>query len=205
MPSVTPPVMPPSPPAFAWREIGRAWPEEDGTPAWIAWMAPWGDCGDALYRCLVIADGSVSIAIEFQRHGGVGARSIYRGRWDLPPADEDGDIAPRIRLLLAAADAAAAKATEATRQREGADRADGVRWREEMGDGPERRIRERAYFLWLREGCPTGRDQEFWVQACLEEAREVEERRAVAGMAGLPAGGDPSFRAGIPGEARGTP
>ena len=31
------------------------------------------------------------------------------------------------------------------------------------------RIRERAYFLWEREGCPVGRDDEYW-----ERARELD-------------------------------
>lgn len=31
----------------------------------------------------------------------------------------------------------------------------------------ERDVRERAYFLWQKEGCPEGRDQEFWERARL--------------------------------------
>lgn len=34
----------------------------------------------------------------------------------------------------------------------------------------ERRIRERAYFLWLEAGCPDGRSIEFWTQAQMLEA-----------------------------------
>jgi hypothetical protein len=33
----------------------------------------------------------------------------------------------------------------------------------------EHRIRERAYFLWEREGRPSGRAVEFWERACREE------------------------------------
>ncbi|MDO9712693.1 DUF2934 domain-containing protein [Paracraurococcus lichenis] len=34
----------------------------------------------------------------------------------------------------------------------------------------ERRIRERAYFLWLEAGCPDGKDIEFWTRAQTLEA-----------------------------------
>src|SRR4051812_30557429 len=34
----------------------------------------------------------------------------------------------------------------------------------------ERRIRERAYFLWLEAGCPEGRSVEFWNRAQMLEA-----------------------------------
>lgn len=34
----------------------------------------------------------------------------------------------------------------------------------------ERRIRERAYFLWLEAGCPDGRSIEFWTRAQVFEA-----------------------------------
>ncbi|MBL6080630.1 DUF2934 domain-containing protein [Belnapia sp. T18] len=36
---------------------------------------------------------------------------------------------------------------------------------------PEHYLRERAYFLWEREGCPEGRALEFWERAYREEAR----------------------------------
>jgi Protein of unknown function (DUF2934) len=35
-------------------------------------------------------------------------------------------------------------------------------------DTMEERIRTRAYYLWQSDGCPEGRDQEFW-----ERAREL--------------------------------
>ena len=37
----------------------------------------------------------------------------------------------------------------------------------------ERGVRDRAYFLWQKEGCPEGRDQEFWERACLLERAET--------------------------------
>ena len=46
-------------------------------------------------------------------------------------------------------------------------------------DPEERRVRERAYFLWERAGSPEGRAEEFWEQARREEAaRAAEEARA---------------------------
>jgi hypothetical protein len=30
---------------------------------------------------------------------------------------------------------------------------------------PHRAIRETAYFIWQREGCPDGRDEEHWLSA----------------------------------------
>jgi hypothetical protein len=33
------------------------------------------------------------------------------------------------------------------------------------GGDREHRIREIAYFIWLEEGCPSGRDQEHWQRA----------------------------------------
>jgi hypothetical protein len=35
----------------------------------------------------------------------------------------------------------------------------------------EHHLRERAYFLWEREGRPEGHAHEFWERACREEAR----------------------------------
>ena len=35
----------------------------------------------------------------------------------------------------------------------------------------EQHLRERAYFLWEREGRPEGHAHEFWERACQEEAR----------------------------------
>ena len=41
-----------------------------------------------------------------------------------------------------------------------------------MDDANHRRIQERAYQIWLREGQPHGRDREHWRQAEEEVARE---------------------------------
>jgi hypothetical protein len=39
----------------------------------------------------------------------------------------------------------------------------------------ERVIRERAYFIWNREGCPDGRAHDHWVLACAEEREHLNE------------------------------
>lgn len=39
--------------------------------------------------------------------------------------------------------------------------------------GIDQRVRERAYFLWRKEGCPEGRDKEFWERAGLLEEAEA--------------------------------
>lgn len=39
--------------------------------------------------------------------------------------------------------------------------------------GNDQRVRERAYFLGRKEGCPDGRDKEFWERADLLEAAEA--------------------------------
>ena len=38
-----------------------------------------------------------------------------------------------------------------------------------MDQGDEQSIRERAYYLWQKEGSPDGRDREFWERAALIE------------------------------------
>ncbi len=43
-----------------------------------------------------------------------------------------------------------------------------------MGEISEQAIRERAYHIWQREGCPHGRDFEHWVQAQVELAALVK-------------------------------
>ena len=43
-----------------------------------------------------------------------------------------------------------------------------------MDHDKERRIRERAYAIWEREGRPQGRDSEHWKEAEAEIAAEVE-------------------------------
>ena len=47
--------------------------------------------------------------------------------------------------------------------------ADVLETRCQMRERAERRIRERAYFLWRQEGCPDGRAEEHW-----HRAREIE-------------------------------
>jgi hypothetical protein len=39
----------------------------------------------------------------------------------------------------------------------------------------ERAIRERAYYIWKREGCPDGRAHGHWVLACSEERERLNE------------------------------
>ena len=57
-------------------------------------------------------------------------------------------------------------------------------WRSRLGasdaqDAFERRVRERAYFLWLGEGRPEGRALEHWMLAFTRQvAREAHERHA---------------------------
>jgi hypothetical protein len=41
-------------------------------------------------------------------------------------------------------------------------------------DVPEERIRERAYYMWEASGRPSGRDQEFWHQACRAVATDQD-------------------------------
>lgn len=43
------------------------------------------------------------------------------------------------------------------------------------------RIRERAYFMWLDEGCPEGRDEDYW-----ERARELQAMADHPGTGLLP-------------------
>ncbi len=38
-------------------------------------------------------------------------------------------------------------------------------------------VRERAYYLWEKAGCPCGREHEFWARASLEiEGEEADAR-----------------------------
>jgi hypothetical protein len=77
-----------------------------------------GDGGDALYRSLVVADGAIAVTLDFHSRGVSGTRTVHRGRCGLPPDPEQ--TAERVRLLLAAADRAAAKAVEPRRGNAGA-------------------------------------------------------------------------------------
>ena len=78
----------------------------------------------------------------------------------------------------------------------------------DAGKELERRIRERAYFLWLQEGRPDGRSAEFWECACAlehEAAREAEERQIdMEERDSFPAS-DPPSHTGIIGERRNGP
>lgn len=53
--------------------------------------------------------------------------------------------------------------------------ADVLETRRQMRERAERRIRERAYFLWLQDGRPEGRAEEHW-----HRAREMESEHAPA-------------------------
>jgi Protein of unknown function (DUF2934) len=66
----------------------------------------------------------------------------------------------------------------------------------------EQRIRERAYFLWERDGCPDGRSDQFWRRASeVEAAREGEDRLIdIEGEDSFPAS-DPPSHGGITGAA----
>ena len=92
---------------MGWREIGRASSEQD---LWITWIALSRDRGGALYRSLVVVDGSATVEVELEpSRAGESARRIHRGRCGLPP-DDAASINERIAPLLVAADAAAAQA-----------------------------------------------------------------------------------------------
>ncbi len=111
MPSTAPP-QPLLPPAPAWQEIGRPSPGE--TQDWATWVSPLGrdSDGDALYRSLVLADGAIAVTVELHACRGVSEpRTVHRARCGLPPDPQQ--TAERVRLLLGAADRAAARAVEA--------------------------------------------------------------------------------------------
>lgn len=53
----------------------------------------------------------------------------------------------------------------------------------------EQRIRDRAYAIWLEEGCPHGRDADHWVQAeraILDEAVAVPDHAPVVAVVRAP-------------------
>jgi hypothetical protein len=114
MPAMATP--PPLPSAPVWCEVGRPSPGE--AQDWATWVAPLGEGGDALYRSLVLADGAIAVTVELHARGASGTRLIHRGRCGLPR--DPNQTAERVRLLLGAADRAAAKAVEAHRGGEGA-------------------------------------------------------------------------------------
>jgi hypothetical protein len=43
-----------------------------------------------------------------------------------------------------------------------------------MGGISDEAIKERAYHIWMREGCPQGRDFDHWVQAQIELEAEQQ-------------------------------
>jgi hypothetical protein len=55
----------------------------------------------------------------------------------------------------------------------------------------EKRIRERAYFIWLAEGCPEGRAEAHWTLACRLEAQQ-EDYVDEESMESFPASDPPS-------------
>jgi hypothetical protein len=106
MPATAPPPLPSAP---VWCEIGR--PSSGETQDWTTWVSPQGDGGDALHRSLVLADGTIAVTVDLHARDVAGTRTIHRGRFGLP-RDPD-QTAERVRLLLGAADRAAARAVEA--------------------------------------------------------------------------------------------
>ncbi len=52
-----------------------------------------------------------------------------------------------------------------------------------MGGISEEAIRERAYNIWVREGCPHGRDHEHWVRAQIEIEAEARGGRGARSKA----------------------
>ena len=104
---------PPVPPTPVWSEIGRPSPGE--AQDWATWVSPFGEGGgDALYRSLVVADSAIAVTVELHSPRASALRTVHRGRCGLP-RDPD-QTAERVRLLLGAADRAAAKAVEAQRE-----------------------------------------------------------------------------------------
>ena len=105
---------PPSdwPPTPAWREIGRAAPEN---PLWVTWVALIGESGSALYRSLFVGDDGIAVAIDLRHHHGAGGtRGLHGSRSGLPQGG--GGIKQRINSMLTAADDVVARtASIATR------------------------------------------------------------------------------------------
>ena len=125
---------PPLPSAPVWRQFARPSPGE--AQDWTTWEAPLDEGGAALYRSLVLADGAIAVTIELHSRGAPEPRTIHRGRCGLP-VDPD-QTAERVRLLLGAADRAAARAVEARRGGQGAAVTAG------HGKPPSRRVPETA-------------------------------------------------------------
>jgi hypothetical protein len=164
-----------------WQEIGRPSPEQ--APDWITWVAPLDDHGAALYRILVIAESSIGVAVELHSRRGSGHQTIYRNRHGLPP--DPVPAVDRVNALLRAADEAVSKVLQENCSGLGMTAPHEKRWSHAAGAllttqeaaapvggrDPEHDLRERAYFLWEREGRPEGRAQEFWERAHRKEVR----------------------------------
>ena len=101
---------PPQPSAPVLQEIGRLSPCD--AQDWATWVSPLGG-GDALYRSLVLAEGAIAVTVDLHSGGVSGPRTVHRGRCGLPPDPEEA--AERVRLMLRAADRAAAEVGEARR------------------------------------------------------------------------------------------
>ena len=175
-------VTPPLPSTLVWFEIGRPSPGEAQDSA--TWVLPLGDGGDALYRSLVLADGAIAVTVELHSPRVSAPRTVHRGRCGLPRDPEQ--TAERARLLLGAADRAAAKAVEAQRggaaaaghgkpsprrvddtTLEDARRDRGVSaGRHERGD----RAREQTHLPRERDGSPEAWADEAWERARREPA-----------------------------------
>jgi hypothetical protein len=147
---------------------------------WTTWMAPLGEGADALYRSLIVADGAATITIDLYLDHRSRPHAIHRGRCDVP--DDRVLAAACARTFLKAADEAVARGLEERGKvdlTEGHRRSPGYaagtsRHEDRYGlsatNERERHLRERAYFLWEREGRPEGHAREYWERACREEA-----------------------------------
>jgi hypothetical protein len=166
-------------PAFSWREIGR--PCATCPQDWTVWMAPVPRSEDYLYRTLALADGSVSVVIDLHPARGSGMQTVYRAQCEA--AQDPGETAGRVWELLATSDGTATRVLENRRpargkgaagrqlpcaEERGAQRG-GATAAQASSRLTERRIRERAYLLWEREGRPLGRSDEFWERAHQQE------------------------------------
>jgi hypothetical protein len=64
-----------------------------------------------------------------------------------------------------------------------------IPWGDVMTVDVEQRIRDRAYAIWLDEGCPEGRDAEHWFQAeraILTETAAIPDRSPVVAVVKAP-------------------
>lgn len=55
-----------------------------------------------------------------------------------------------------------------------------------MGGISDEAVKERAYHIWVREGCPHGRDFEHWVQAQVELEAEHQAGNGVGARKAAP-------------------